>query len=1080
MKQIYSFAKLLMALLLMCLPSQVSAQTFEELAGTWSVNIGSSKFTTDISAQLPKNDWEVTITTEEKDGKQMAYMKGFLGTVKLADGTESAWTAEFKEEGYFKKQKTLTFKLPDGATCYTDDGATITSNASNPEDYWVVSKSSDGKLTVTSSNYVLYTFSYNSSTTNYMCFPIMLTRTGDLPTEPVEPTEPKPLGEALTSLDDASLEKTYALYNPASGAYVSYNANFSPKIWISGYTGTPDYDATSTKDAWMVAKATDGKYYLYNLGNKQYFNTPGWNGIAYACQFSAEPVALEVVDNGDGNFALTADKGREREPGQYVGYAHVATNLLGGSGDNQRPVTVWTSDAGGSQFQLKENPNVPADQEFAEKWTPVATPEFSYDPAPGHFETMPQSFVVRTGVTLDPTSVVVNYTSSKVDVAELPADQVTVDADSVKFTLPAADVENASQLTLAIQMKDTKGNVLTNGDDPEYVLLEYTADVKTDTFTLLSSDPENQSTVEALETVKLTMNGAASNDYVGGFDSSKQVQLFTGDGQVVTTATLSRAEAEGTTNDVVVTLAEKVTKQGEYRLVIPAGAIYNKKYDEIEPDFGVAYGATYNPEISLSFRVQQVASFTLLSAEPAADSKVSSLKTVKVTMNGAATNDAIGGFDNSKVITVLGAEGETVTTATIDFTDPNDFSSNDATITLADEVTLYGQYTLVIPEATIYNSLFDDSAEDFGVSFGATYNPEIRLTYNVRVDDGYTFASTDPADGSTVNELSVINVTMKSVEYHLYDYVGGLDPSQTIEVKNANGDVVTTAKVYYLDDTVYDSNLTLTLKQKQTQPGTYTIVVPEKTIFSGPFVYGSDVPHSYNPELTLTYTIDAPAAPELGEPIASLADASTEQTYVLYNRANDTYAIWDEAYGNKVWAAGANGRFDTLDRTAAGSSWMLVEKDGKYYLYNMGGKMYLSTPGWPERVSLACRFAEGPVALTAVELGDGKFAFTSTGVDHDYMCAAPDAAPANPQDGERPITIWTADTDGSAWELLPNPNVAADPAVVDEVATGINQLETATTAKGIYTLQGVKLNTTDVKSLSKGLYIIDGKKVLVK
>lgn len=49
------------------------------------------------------------------------------------------------------------------------------------------------------------------------------------------------------------------------------------------------------------------------------------------------------------------------------------------------------------------------------------------------------------------------------------------------------------------------------------------------------------------------------------------------------------------------------------------------------------------------------------------------------------------------------------------------------------------------------------------------------------------------------------------------------------------------------------------------------------------------------------------------------------------------------------------------------------------------------------------------------------------------------------------------------------------------VDAGISQVATAETkAKGIYTLTGVRVNTTDVKSLPKGIYIVNGKKQIVK
>jgi len=49
------------------------------------------------------------------------------------------------------------------------------------------------------------------------------------------------------------------------------------------------------------------------------------------------------------------------------------------------------------------------------------------------------------------------------------------------------------------------------------------------------------------------------------------------------------------------------------------------------------------------------------------------------------------------------------------------------------------------------------------------------------------------------------------------------------------------------------------------------------------------------------------------------------------------------------------------------------------------------------------------------------------------------------------------------------------------VDAGISQVATTETkATGIYTLTGVRVNTTDVKSLPKGIYIVNGKKEIVK
>lgn len=47
-------------------------------------------------------------------------------------------------------------------------------------------------------------------------------------------------------------------------------------------------------------------------------------------------------------------------------------------------------------------------------------------------------------------------------------------------------------------------------------------------------------------------------------------------------------------------------------------------------------------------------------------------------------------------------------------------------------------------------------------------------------------------------------------------------------------------------------------------------------------------------------------------------------------------------------------------------------------------------------------------------------------------------------------------------------------------ATGINNVVTTTAKQGIYTISGVRLNATTTKELPAGIYIVDGKKVIVK
>ena len=69
-------------------------------------------------------------------------------------------------------------------------------------------------------------------------------------------------------------------------------------------------------------------------------------------------------------------------------------------------------------------------------------------------------------------------------------------------------------------------------------------------------------------------------------------------------------------------------------------------------------------------------------------------------------NDRVGGvLDGAKLNVYKDGDTEVVyTTATIDFLNSN---ANEATITLADELTEYGKYTIVVPAGVIFDKYYN-------------------------------------------------------------------------------------------------------------------------------------------------------------------------------------------------------------------------------------------------------------------------------------------------------------------------------------------------------------------------------------
>lgn len=233
-----------------------------------------------------------------------------------------------------------------------------------------------------------------------------------------------------------------------------------------------------------------------------------------------------------------------------------------------------------------------------------------------------------------------------------------------------------------------------------------------------------------------------------------------------------------------------------------------------------------------------------------------------------------------------------------------------------------------------------------------------------------------------------------------------------------------------------------------------------------------------NPEGVLipAETVATRFVPELGEAVSSLDELSSDSAYVLYNPNDVVYAVYDEAHGDNIWAANVPGQtaFSSaaadFDATADASSWMVVKKGDKLAIYNLGAKKYLTTP----TDNGACQFSDDITLLSVVELGDGKFAFTSNAEnDYSYFCSA--AAFST-----RLMTTWSSDDHGCSWQFVANPNVAADAEIANTITEINTVIGNASAPAAIYTLGGVRLNATDPTKLQRGVYIVNGRKVIVK
>ena len=227
--------------------------------------------------------------------------------------------------------------------------------------------------------------------------------------------------------------------------------------------------------------------------------------------------------------------------------------------------------------------------------------------------------------------------------------------------------------------------------------------------------------------------------------------------------------------------------------------------------------------------------------------------------------------------------------------------------------------------------------------------------------------------------------------------------------------------------------------------------------------------------------------PVLGNPIPSLEALSRDSTYAIYNPTFTAYITHNASQAGTngyVWVAGMTGDADHVvasdtykeqpDFTQADAVWMVVAVQDSVYIYNMGAGKYLSVPTYVD-ATVPCTFSDEPVALSVEDLGDGTFALTRTAGEKDYLCAAP-------QKVDTPLSIWTKTDTGSCWQFIPSLTIPVDETVLEHLleVTGLNMLTVSSPhTKGIYTLSGLWVGS-DTGSLPQGIYIVGGRKVVVK
>ena len=477
------------------------------------------------------------------------------------------------------------------------------------------------------------------------------------------------------------------------------------------------------------------------------------------------------------------------------------------------------------------------------------------------------------------------------------------------------------------------------------------------------------------------------------------------------------------------------------------------------------------------------ARFVFVEANPADSSTVEKLDSIIVTFQHPAEG-LTGGFAKDVVLNVLDAESNVVTTATlaIDSLTNEGWNSN-ALIILAEPVTTNGTYTITVPEATVYDEKYNDLHADYGVAdLGAIYNPEFTLTYTVEAAEDtvatFMYETVSPENGSTVNRLDVITL-------HFPENVPAMDYEYPVTVYNEAGDSITNATLYWA---YYPSgDVTLTLTNPITTAGTYTLTVDEGMIWNSKLDfdaddYGKSKGAKYNPEFTLTYTVE---------------EAPFEEYPVNFDK--DAYQTGGQD-GKRI--------LNSITLTAGSGEEQTATLDGTKKAYqDLTDQRFTIASG--DQVTVQANYSgEWMHAYVYVDLdNDKQFSFNNgadqtgtellgwtyiAGYNNEGVAKGRDVNPNTPmkftvkaEPGEYRMRVkidWDNQDPGgcilSNNHILNNGGHIVDVTlVVTDNSTGINAATLDENAK-VYTLDGRRVIVNG--KLNRGFYIINGQKTFVK
>ena len=251
---------------------------------------------------------------------------------------------------------------------------------------------------------------------------------------------------------------------------------------------------------------------------------------------------------------------------------------------------------------------------------------------------------------------------------------------------------------------------------------------------ILNTLPER---AKALRHRTMTFNREVS------IDNTKQIKINTMFGSAAGAKVSAQVSSEDAKKVILTTTGADET--GNYIINIPSD-IFVDQYGQGNDatDIEVAIAAAAN-------------TLTVKEITPAENEPVKELDKVTIEFN-----DEVGLVREDKIesIELTNGIGENLNNevVSVDYPFDIDGQANFTKIIIYVNLKKDGTYTFTLPEGLVYNYLADDSAEDYGVSMGATYNPEITFSVTIDTTTGINTIKATTKDGKAIYNLKGVKV----------------------------------------------------------------------------------------------------------------------------------------------------------------------------------------------------------------------------------------------------------------------------------------------------------------------------------